>query len=242
TVWGTPQLGISGTVANDNNLNIAVAFESKSGDALAVYENNENTNTTELQYRTFTAGAWSAGTNFGNYNNQTTRSITLSSNPYSDQIQLMVNDMAKDLRSDLWDGSSFAAPIQLETNTNTTAGQPFSFIWDRYLPGTVTTTTTFTQTTAMTSPFLLPTGGSVKVTTYIQLTSGTLPAAPKLAASLSQASGTIVTLPAPPTVTPLGGGFYKLEWTGTVPNNVTVPTGGQISLTLTDFDSTYAFN
>src|SRR5262249_31332148 len=75
TAWGTPQLGISGTVSNNNNLNIAVAFESKSGDALAVYENNENTNTTELQYRTFSAGAWSAGTNFGNYNNQTTRSI-----------------------------------------------------------------------------------------------------------------------------------------------------------------------
>ena len=43
-------------------------------------------------------------------------------------------------------------------------------------------------------------------------------------------------------MTPLGGGFFRLEWTGTVPSNVTVPTGGQISLTLTDFDSTYSFN
>src|SRR5262249_39746205 len=51
-----------------------------------------------------------------------------------------------------------------------------------------------------------------------------------------------VTLPAPPTVTSLGGGLFKLEWNGTVPNNVTVPTGGQISLTVTDFDSTYSFN
>ena len=82
----------------------------------------------------------------------------------------------------------------------------------------------------------------MKVTTYIQLTSGTLPAAPKLAVTLGQAGSAIVTIPAPPTVTPLGSGFYKLEWTGTIPNNVTVPTGGQISLTLTDFDSSYSFN
>jgi hypothetical protein len=60
-------------VTNQNNQNIAVAFESKSGDALAVYENNASTNLTELQYRTFTAGAWSAGTNFyGPFVNPTT--------------------------------------------------------------------------------------------------------------------------------------------------------------------------
>src|SRR5262249_53692568 len=122
SAWGTSTLGITNGVQNQNDLNIAVTFESKSGDALAVYENNENTNTTELQYRTFSGGVWSAGTNFGAFNNQSTRAITLSANPYSDQVQLMVNDNAKDLRSDLWDGTSFAAPIQLDTNTNFTDG------------------------------------------------------------------------------------------------------------------------
>src|SRR5262249_20714886 len=125
---------------------------------------------------------------------------------------------------------------------NTPDGQPFSFFWDRFSPGTVTTSVTFTQTSAMTSPFVMPTGSAVTVTTYIQLTSGTLPAAPQLAVTLSQASGTLLTIPAPPTVTPLGGGLFKLVWTGSIPNNETVPTGGQISLTLTDFDSSYAFN
>src|SRR5262249_25993916 len=242
SAWGPATLGITDGVTNQNGQNIAVAFESKYGDALAVYENNESTNTTELQFRTFTGGAWSAGTNFGSFGNHETESITLSSNPYSDQMQLLVNDDLKILRSDLWTGSSFAAPIQLESNTGNTVGPPFSFFWDRDLPGTVPTSATWTQPTAMTSPFVMPTDGAVKVTTYIQLTSGTLPAAPKLAATLSQASGTIVTLPAPPTVTALGGGLFKLEWNGTVPNNVTVPTGGQISLTVTDFDSTYSFN
>jgi len=59
---------------------------------------------------------------------------------------------------------------------------------------------------------------------------------------LSQGGVNAVTLPVPPIVTALGGGIFKLEWTGTVPQNVTVPTGGQISLTVSDFDSSYSFN
>src|SRR5262249_49737952 len=113
-----------------DNLNISVAFESKSGEALAVYGNNAAGNLTEMQYKTWnpTTG-WSAtGTNFGNLANKSTRAITLSSNPFSDQIQLMVNDDGKILRSDLWDGSAFGTFIQLETNTNTQDGQPMSFL------------------------------------------------------------------------------------------------------------------
>ena len=73
----------------------------------------------------------------------------------------------------------------------------------------------------------LPSAGAVKVTTYIQPTSGTLPVAPKLAVTLGQGGSPILTLPAPLTVTALGGGFYKLERNGSIPSNVTVPTGGQ---------------
>src|SRR5262249_17789754 len=57
-----------------------------------------------------------------------------------------------------------------------------------------------------------------------------------------QAGSPIVGIPAPPTVTPLGGGVFKLVWSGTMPNNVTVPTGEQISLTYTMFDSDYSFD
>ena len=155
----------------EDNLKIAVAFESKSGDALVVYrERREHQHDRDAVPDLYRRHGWSAGTNFGSFANKDTRAITLSSNPYSDQIQLLVNDDDKILRSDLWTGSSFAAPIQLESNTGTTAGQPFSFFWDRHLPGTVTTSTTFTQTAAMTAPFVVPAGGAVKVTTYIQLT------------------------------------------------------------------------
>jgi uncharacterized repeat protein (TIGR01451 family) len=248
--WGTPFLGTAGGVANNNDENIAVAFDNKSGNALVVYQNK--TSTTQLEYRTFSAGSWSGPTDFytgfTGDTNQPTQAITLTSNPYSDQVMLLVNDNKQFLGADLWSGTSFATPIQLQpytgstSGTGTTQGQPMSFFWDSYLPGTVTTTVTFTQTTPMTSPFQLPVGGAVTVTTYIQLTSGTLPAAPNLAVSLSQSGTTFDTIAAPPTVTSLGGGFYKLVWTGTMPNNITVPTGGQISLTYTDYDSSYSFN
>src|SRR5262249_61662903 len=59
---------------------------------------------------------------------------------------------------------------------------------------------------------------------------------------LSTGGSTFLNIPAPPTVTSLGNGNYKLVWTGTMPNNVTVPTGGQISLTYTSFDTAYSFN
>src|SRR5437762_9124317 len=46
TAWGTPQLGIANGVTDTNNLEIAVAFESRSGDALAV---RSEEHTSELQ-------------------------------------------------------------------------------------------------------------------------------------------------------------------------------------------------
>src|SRR6185436_2198695 len=98
TAWGTSQLGVQDGVDQRDNLNIAVAFESKSGEALAVYENDLAA--TEIQFRTWDVSTgWSAGTNFRTvFNNQDTRAITLNSNPYSDQVMLMVNDNAKILR------------------------------------------------------------------------------------------------------------------------------------------------
>jgi len=61
----------------------------------------------------------------------------------------------------------------------------------------------------MVAPFVIPQGGAFKD---------------------GQGGNAIATITTSPTVTPLGGGIFKLEWTGTVPNNVIVPTGGQLAL------------
>src|SRR5262249_975987 len=151
---------------------------------------------TELQFNTWnhTTGAWSAPTVFlpGSGASTETKAITLTSNPYSDQIMLMVNNNNKNVFSDLWSGTAFAAPITMTrpatapaVTSGVTPGVPMSFFWDSFLVGTVTTQTTFTQTAPMVSPFVMPVGGAVTVTTYIQVTSGALPATPKLSVSLA---------------------------------------------------------
>src|SRR5262249_24572147 len=101
--------------------------------------------------------------------------------------------------SDLWSGTTFAAPITMTRPASTTAvtsgvttGVPMSFVWDSFLVGTVTTQTTFTQTAAMVSPFVMPVGGAVTVTSYIQVTNGALPASPDLSVSLSTGGSTFV--------------------------------------------------
>jgi uncharacterized repeat protein (TIGR01451 family) len=77
------------------------------------------------------------------------------------------------------------------------------------------------------------------------VTSGTLPATPDLSVSLSTGGSTFLNISAHPTVTLVSNGanpIYKLVWTGTMQNNVTVPTGGQIALTYISFDIAYSFN
>jgi uncharacterized repeat protein (TIGR01451 family) len=253
--WGTATIGTTNGVANQNNLNIAVAYEDTSGTPLVVYETaaGSGATQTQLQWRTFNGSTWSTATPFFT-DTKTPRAITLTPNPYSDQIMMMVNDDGQVLQADLWSGTAFGGQTQLQpytgstSGTNTTQGQPMSFFWDSFLPSTVTTETTFTQTPPMTSAFVMPVGGDVTVTTYVQMTNGTLPTTPDLSVTLSDQSssgqvvGSILTILGPPTVTDLGGGRFRLEWTGTVPNNVTIPTGDEISLTYTDFDTGYSFD
>jgi hypothetical protein len=179
SAWGTATLGTA-TMAMaqspNNNLAVSVAFDDKSGNALFVYQNavGAGATQTQLQYQTFNGTAWSAPVSFDT-SSQPVITTTLNSNPYSDQIMLMVNDHNKVLTADLWTGTSFNSPIQLEANTNFNQGQPFTFSWDSYLPHTTSTSVTFTQTAAMTSPFVLPASSAVMVTTYISIASGAFP-------------------------------------------------------------------
>ena len=75
--------------------------------------------------------------------------------------------------------------------------------------------TVFTQTPAMASNFSLPVAGVITVTNYISVTSGT-PAAPlSITATLRYNGITFATL-SNPSLTNLGGGIYRLVWTGAV--------------------------
>jgi hypothetical protein len=117
SAWGTSTLGVQDGVDNNNNLEIAVAFESTSGDALAVYENNA-TPTSPVQYKTFTAGAWSAGQTLcvrQPRQQQTSRLDHAQFQPVLRPSMVMVNDDEKFL-SNLWT----AVPSRRRFNCNPT--------------------------------------------------------------------------------------------------------------------------
>ncbi|MFN8440445.1 MAG: SdrD B-like domain-containing protein [Caldilineaceae bacterium] len=91
------------------------------------------------------------------------------------------------------------------------------------------TSATFTQTLPMASNLVMPAGGLITVTQYISVTSGT-PAAPvEMTATLKIGSSSFATLTTP-ALTSLGGGIYKLVWSGALASNTTVSTGQQVVL------------
>jgi hypothetical protein len=127
TTWETPVLAETGSTGTIYP-NMAVAFESTTGDALAVY--GEGTQKA-FMYRTWDAtSGWSVeqtGLDIGDVPN----SLTLDSGPTSDHIMLSVQDNAKDLHYLRWDGSGWSVDNELSTNTNELKNQPFVFIYDQ---------------------------------------------------------------------------------------------------------------
>ena len=122
----------AGVTATTNNasitsLNVAVAFEAQSGQALAVYAVSGSS---VVRYRTWdVGGGWSAeqsGPNIGGVAN----TMLLSASYSSDKVMLSVQDANNDLHAVLWDGAAWGAKTTLETNTGETGNQPFGFLWN----------------------------------------------------------------------------------------------------------------
>ena len=103
---------VEGTLtANGNTFpNVAVAFESNSGQALATYGEGSN-----LRYRSWAGGTWSGELpdepSIGGISN----SMTLDADRNSDQIMLSVQDAESALNYVVWDGTSRASPDELES-------------------------------------------------------------------------------------------------------------------------------
>lgn len=98
-------------------------------------------------------------------------------------------------------------------------------------------TASFTQTPAMCSPLNIKTNAIV-VTTYVNVTSGTMPANPAVTATLRYGSTNIITLSNPT----FNSTTNTLTWTGSLASDVTVPTGQAISLDITTAVAGVAFN
>jgi uncharacterized repeat protein (TIGR01451 family) len=99
--------------------------------------------------------------------------------------------------------------------------------------------TTFTQTPPFATDFDILSVAPVVVTAYIQVTGGTFVNPPNIDAALHVGPTPLLSMTGAPTVTTIdaGLGFYKLEWSGTLPSTATVAAGSALSATLTTNES-----
>ena len=138
--WGTATTATTSADATDAP-NVAVAFESESGEALATYGKS---GTTSAYYRTWSSGSgWSSTEGTAAGVGHATNSMMLDSDPNSDRIMLSVQDDDKDLNTVLWDGTSWGAPSQQEDDTGETKNQPFVFLWSQHEEPSASGTMTF---------------------------------------------------------------------------------------------------
>lgn len=126
SAWGNG-LTATTTAASLTARDVAVAFESNSGDLLATYAENAN----QVRFRTWTSGGgWSSeliGPDIGNQ----PRTMRLSANPGGNQIMLSVMESTSDIHFVNWDGSAWGSDNQLESNSGESQNQPFLFLFDQ---------------------------------------------------------------------------------------------------------------
>ena len=157
--------------------NIAIAFESQSGELLTTYGIED----TFIRYRTWTTGSGWSGELTGPDLTEKPTSMTLDSDPKSNRIMLSVLDENKDVNYVLWDGTAWGTPAEQEVDTGQSDAQPFVFIWDNdpnNAPVLTDTTVSLANVTEDTGPPMgvvgtllsaladlnLPTGGQDNVT------------------------------------------------------------------------------
>lgn len=114
-------------VSNRNVQNLAVAFESESGQALATYAENGNS---VIQYHTWTSGSGWTGALAGPDLGDDGSSMTLDADPTTDNVMLSVVDQGNDVSFVLWNGSSWGTPSEQEIDAGLDSGQPFLFLFD----------------------------------------------------------------------------------------------------------------
>jgi uncharacterized repeat protein (TIGR01451 family) len=223
--WGNLTIG---TVAKADKINTAmadVAFETSSGDLMAVfYDKGLST----LQYKTFSGGSWSAltpGPTFSNIPREL--ELYIDPNTTSNKIMLMVNDASNFGASVLWSGTNWGAKINYSSNTalnGDNTGDPMTFFWTPTLQKVLIPSTTFMQAPSMCSTFSLPIGGTLGTQLYLSDINGTMPANPAISARLKNNGATFIELLNPT----YNAGL--LTFTGSLDSTVTIPAGQKIEL------------
>jgi hypothetical protein len=98
---------------------------------------------------------------------------------------------------------------------------------------------TFTQSPAFAAPFEIYSGSPVTVTSYIQVTSGSFVNPPDIDAVLRSGTTNLLVMAGDPTVTVVNAPqqIYRLEWSGSLASDQTIPAGTALSVRLTTNES-----
>ncbi len=108
-------------------LGVTVAFESESGNILAVYSQGNN----HPGFRTWNSiDGWFGESDVTTLDNLV-RTVSLVSRPETNQIMLTALDVGGDAHFISWDGRMWGDKNVLETNTGQTLTQPLFFLWDQ---------------------------------------------------------------------------------------------------------------
>jgi hypothetical protein len=124
TTW-TDQVTATIATTGTTEPAVAVAFESISGDAMAVYG---RTGGTTPRYKTWTSGTgWASELSAPDIGAQS-NSMMLYPSMVDDGLMLAVQDDESDLHWIPWNGSAWGSDNELETDSGETKNQPFLFL------------------------------------------------------------------------------------------------------------------
>lgn len=124
--------------------------------------------------------------------------------------------------------STVATSTTTTLNWTSTNGTGSAMVGVAIKPAGGNPTTSFTQSPAMCSDFIIK-SGEIKVENYLDIISGTMPANPNITAVLKFDAVNIITL-TNPSYNSLTG---LLSWTGTLASDITIPAGKAIVLEIT---------
>ncbi len=143
--------------------NVAVSFETLSGDLLAAYGVN-SAPTAQVRYRAWSwnpltsTGSWSAEQAGPSATNGNPNVITLARSPSTDRVMMTINTSSSRANYVFWDGSAWDTTVtEAAGNTQTATQQPAIFLWNR------ASATESAATSVIATPATAALGGAITV-------------------------------------------------------------------------------
>ena len=185
-------------------------------------------------------------------------SVSITSSTEEQVFGVLAFDNSRDLYtgpSDVWDEQTGDGNNGVHTAATLQTGAAsvnLAWTWDgwggsflpgwgaiavsvRPAPGGTGGSTSFTQTPAFGSPFSMPAGSVISVTNYINVTSGSMPGAPAVTATLTHGTNTVLQMTSPS----YSGGM--LIWNGVLPSMVAIPSGDALTLDVENNEAGVSF-